>query len=748
MKHISLIAGALLALAAPAVGQWPGDNFDGYTAGQQLFNVGGWTGWDNAPGAAGTADSQRSRSFPNSIRCGPAADAVHPLIGITSGKWTLTAHQYIPTGGLTGDVYFIVNNVYNHGGPYTWTTQLKCQASNNMVIDDLPRPHTPRPVVFDQWVEYRLEIDLDVNTVSNFYNGALVSSGTYAPSGPRAIQNIDLFNNGGTCNWDDIRLQWRGDSFETYAPATVLSNVGGWFGWDNTPAAAGTASALRARTGTRSILCGPAADAVHPQIGITSGRWTLTAHQYIPTGGLTGDVYFIVNNVYNHGGPYTWTTQLKAQMSNGMVIDDLPRPHTPRPVVFDAWIEYRLDIDLDANTVSNYYNGDLVSRGTYAPSGPRAIQNFDLFNNGGTCSWDDICLVKQTLPPCYETNIGTALALGDDQTVIRPLGFTFTFPGGSTTSIGICSNGYVWLDGAQTASPWANSVLEFLGSAQATPRICAAWRDFDPTATGSDDVYLNTFPDRAVITWHRLLRFGGIGPLTPTTVQLQMLSDGSFYLFYDSNYDLNGGTTNGGRTLIGVKAATGVVVIGTPTDYSTALPISTTGPVASTVYEFFADSALFDLRGRCMRFARNNTGGYEVSFRFDCSATSVSYGVGCPAGTPVTLAASAPPRLGSTINLNVTNVPIGADAGALLLGVSTANINLTSAGFPGCSVYTTMNLVVGLPLTPPTGTLAVTVPIAPQLIGVVLDLQAAVVKNSSPTSTHTSNGLTLVFGKN
>lgn len=747
MKKTTLFAGALLALSAPTAAQWS-DNFESYPANQVLSNVGGWFGWDNVPAAAGTVDASLARSFPNSIRIGPTGDAVQPALGITSGKWRVTGWQYIPTGGLVGgDIYFIINNRYSHGGPYTWTVQLKADRLTGMVHEDQRAGDTPQPIVFDRWVEYRIDIDLDANTMSQYYNGGLLLQSTYSTgtaTDPRAIENIDLFNNGGTCNWDDLSIAWRGDAFETYLPATLLSNVGGWFGWDNTPAAAGTVDATRARSAPNSILIGATADAVHPGIGITSGRHILTAWQYIATGGLTaGSTYFIVNNNYTHGGPYNWAVELQCTAA-GMVIDDL-RPHTPQPVVFDQWAEYRLVIDLDTSTVITYYNGALLSQGPWTGSwagggGPVAIANIDLFATGGICNWDDICIQRATLPPCYETDIGTSLALIDDQTVARPLGFTFPFPGGSTTDISICSNGFIWLDGVQTGSNWSNSVNEFLGSVEPTPRICAFWRDLNP-AIGPGNVFLRTFADRAVITWHSVRRFGGTVPMT---VQCQMLSDGSVYMYYDVNYDLTGGTANSGRTLIGIKAPTGLVADPGNTDYTGVLPSA----LGSTMYEFFSTSANFDLLGRCLRFIPNlgNT-GYDVSFRADCPASAVSYGVGCPAGTPMTLASATPPVLGATFTWDVTNVPATTTAAALLLGFGRTNISLDGLGFTGCSAYNTMDLPVALPFTPPTATLMGPVPANPQLLGMVLHTQAAVVENNNGP-VKTSNGLTLVFGKN
>lgn len=105
----------------------------------------------------------------------------------------------------------------------------------------------------------------------------------------------------------------------------------------------------------------------------------------------------------------------------------------------------------------------------------------------------------------------------------------------------------------------------------------------------------------------------------------------------------------------------------------------------------------------------------------------------------------APPVLGSTFNWNVTNVPAATTAAALLFGVGNANTPLDFLGFIGCSSYTTMNLAVALPFTPPTAQLAGTVPINAQIIGMALYTQAAIVENN--TSVTASNGVTLVFGK-
>ena len=48
--------------------------------------------------------------------------------------------------------------------------------------------------------------------------------------------------------------------------------------------------------------------------------------------------------------------------------------------------------------------------------------------------------------PCFVTQLGTPLNLGDDQVAPNnALGFTFPGPAGPITSIDISSNGFVWL---------------------------------------------------------------------------------------------------------------------------------------------------------------------------------------------------------------------------------------------------------------------------------------------------------------
>jgi hypothetical protein len=199
MKRVFLTLGAATALwclPAAAMAQWS-ENFDGYTSGQRLDNVGGWYGWDNSPSAAGTVSDRQSLSNPNSIVVSQTfgEDAVHPFSGYTSGQWTFIAHQYIPSG-LNGTTYFIINNQYNHGGPYQWAIETHMTSSTGMVNEQTrdPNGNNATPIIYDQWVEIRTEIDLDANTMQHYYGGTMIASGAWNSNGTAiAIANVDLY---------------------------------------------------------------------------------------------------------------------------------------------------------------------------------------------------------------------------------------------------------------------------------------------------------------------------------------------------------------------------------------------------------------------------------------------------------------------------------------------------------------------------------------------------------------------------
>jgi hypothetical protein len=187
------------------------DNFDSYANGTVLNNINGWQGWDNVLAACGEVSNAQSNSAPNSVAIDANSDCVNQLGNPTSGKWDVTVDQYIPAGS-GGNQYFIMNNIYNDGGPYNWSIELLFSGATGLVTDDFDAT-VSMPILYDQWVPIRMIIDLDNDTVDQYYDGMLLGAagqswtGRGSGAGANAIGAVDLFSNGAqTIYYDNFSL--------------------------------------------------------------------------------------------------------------------------------------------------------------------------------------------------------------------------------------------------------------------------------------------------------------------------------------------------------------------------------------------------------------------------------------------------------------------------------------------------------------------------------------------------------------
>ena len=205
---------AIVSVTNSATAQFS-DNFDSYATGQGLHGFNGWKGWDNNPALSAVTSSAQALSAPNSVAIAPTSDLVNEMGNPTSGSWEVLVDQYIPSG-QTGDTYFIMQNVYNDGGPYFWSIQLLFSgiggtgASGPGFLTDDMDAAVSEPIVYDQWVPIRIVIDLDNDTCEQYYNGTLLTTGqawtTRGTAGSSAaIGAIDLYSNGGsTVFYDNV----------------------------------------------------------------------------------------------------------------------------------------------------------------------------------------------------------------------------------------------------------------------------------------------------------------------------------------------------------------------------------------------------------------------------------------------------------------------------------------------------------------------------------------------------------------
>ena len=187
------------------------ENFDPYAADSNVHGQGGWKGWDNNSSAGALVSNAFAVSSPNSVAIAGASDLVHEWTGLTSGRYEVSAMQYIPSGA-TGTTYFIMLNKYiDVTGPDNWSIQVPFNLVAGTLTDDfMPDPKPTLPIVKDQWVKIAADIDLDADTVKFYYNNTLLSTRAWK-TGAESVSEIkamDLFaNSAGAVYYDDIVIQ-------------------------------------------------------------------------------------------------------------------------------------------------------------------------------------------------------------------------------------------------------------------------------------------------------------------------------------------------------------------------------------------------------------------------------------------------------------------------------------------------------------------------------------------------------------
>ncbi|HOW70644.1 MAG TPA: hypothetical protein PKY77_08590 [Phycisphaerae bacterium] len=202
------------------------------------------------------------------------------------------------------------------------------------------------------------------------------------------------------------------DDFQSYALNSTLAGQNGWAGWDG-----GTANAIASDehakfAGDKAAKLFQNDDLVCQHSGYTSGGWVYSAKQYIPSSQKgAGSTFFILMNNYNVGGAKGWAVTLKFNLNLDLVFD-IEGGYVPVPITYDAWMDIRVEIDLDRNLRNTYYGGTLVgSAPWYDRDDPanhaKSIAALDLWADvaGNPVYYDDLSITPWTpTPPPVRTD--------------------------------------------------------------------------------------------------------------------------------------------------------------------------------------------------------------------------------------------------------------------------------------------------------------------------------------------------------
>lgn len=263
------------------------------------------------------------------------------------------------------------------------------------------------------------------------------------------------------------------------------------------------------------------------------------------------------------------------------------------------------------------------------------------------------------------THTVTGLGLTDDSVGTLALPAPFNFPGGSTTALTICSNGFITLNGTSTNTAWSPSTSALLTG---EPRLCPAWTDMLPDGiTNVNNVFaeVDAVANVAYVTWNAVPTYSVGGAMT---MQVAL--------------DLN----------------TGIVEF----RYMDCLA------PGSSLCGFSAGVAAVDPGNRDLH--------------------TLPFSTAYPESLPLTLAASAAPALGTTVTYTTGNVPASAIFGVQLIsfGAVVPGFDLGVVGAPGCLQSIDLNVASMLVISgTPNATLNVTMPSAASWTGAVVYHQSA-----------------------
>ena len=180
------------------------EDFESYGAGTVLHEINGWEGWYGAAGSAASVSGEQAYDGAQSVVVKGGTDAAL-VFDITEGKWVLTAQQYIPSG-TSGETRFHMQNTYRNGA-IGRSVQWFFSLSDGVIGEDYDEAASAS-IIYDEWIELKLVIDVDNDLLEQYYNGTLFSARAWVFSGTSQIQSINLFGKSGSpVYYDDIKIQ-------------------------------------------------------------------------------------------------------------------------------------------------------------------------------------------------------------------------------------------------------------------------------------------------------------------------------------------------------------------------------------------------------------------------------------------------------------------------------------------------------------------------------------------------------------
>lgn len=467
MKRVLLSLTLLVVFGLSAMSQAVvySDNFDSYTAGDQLAaqNNVNWTTWSNSPGSAEDPyiTTDQSISSPNSVVIEGTNDCVLLLGDKTQGKYNLKFNMFIPNGYLG---YFNVLHLFA-GASSEWGLQVYFDQGGLGLVDGGGAGAGAFTFSYDQWINLKVFVDLDEDWCDFYVNNTLVigyqwSLGTFGTPGLNQLgaANFYAWNEGADPKYyienvvyEAITSSLITEDFEGYTVGqqlvvqAVAQGIDYWTTWSGNP---GTTedpniSAEQTHAGGKSVVCQGVNDFVMLLGDKTAGKYSVDFYLYIPTGKVG---YYNLLQAFGPGGANT-TWGLEIYYNPGGIAE-VSADGTAGVAVFnyayDQWIHMENIIDLNNDEATLIADGVEILTWTWSNGasggGINALAGMDIYaaTTNGTPYFfvDDINYIMLEPPS------------GDPIIVVTPeeINFEVVFPNSESSALNVSNTGVTDLD--------------------------------------------------------------------------------------------------------------------------------------------------------------------------------------------------------------------------------------------------------------------------------------------------------------
>lgn len=226
MTRETIAGGCAVALMAGAAwGQAFHEDFDSYAVGDVCAQS-AWEPWIPGDDVCGEVSDEVVFSGGRSLLIqgavggagGGGDDTVHRFSGIEGGQWSFSTMTYVPSSA-SGTASFILLNTFPTAGNQSWSAVIEFR-SDFGEIWVWQEQFTGASIITNEWVELRVDFDLDADTADYYYNDELIWETTWTSAilagGEPRLQAVDLYGGEPTTGghtgmyYDDMTLESAG----------------------------------------------------------------------------------------------------------------------------------------------------------------------------------------------------------------------------------------------------------------------------------------------------------------------------------------------------------------------------------------------------------------------------------------------------------------------------------------------------------------------------------------------------------